>query len=50
MVKDKNIAMACWEIKWKNFITLISKSIGIELVNKGHNLDIKIFLKNKLKV
>jgi len=36
MVKDKNIAWHAGKSKWKNFINLNKFSIGIELVNKGH--------------
>ena len=36
MVEDKNIAWHAGESKWKNFKNLNNKSIGIELVNRGH--------------
>ena len=36
MVKDKNIAWHAGKSKWKKFKNLNNKSIGIELVNKGH--------------
>ena len=36
MVKDKNIAWHAGKSKWKNFVNLNKNSLGIELVNKGH--------------
>ena len=36
MVKDKNIAWHAGKSKWKRFINLNKYSLGIELVNKGH--------------
>ena len=36
LVKDLNIAWHAGKSKWKKFKNLNSKSIGIELVNKGH--------------
>ena len=41
-MKDKKVAWHAGKSKWKNFKNLNDKSIGIELVNKGHNLDMKI--------
>tara|TARA_B100001057_G_C22801088_1_gene931536 strand:- start:114 stop:836 length:723 start_codon:yes stop_codon:yes gene_type:complete len=38
LVKDLNIAWHAGKSKWKKFKNLNSKSIGIELVNKGHEL------------
>ena len=37
MVKDLNIAWHAGKSKWKNFSNLNSNSIGIELVNNGHD-------------
>ena len=36
MVKDKNIAWHAGKSKWKRYINLNKCSLGIELVNKGH--------------
>ena len=36
MVKDLNIAWHAGKSKWKKFSNLNDSSIGIELVNKGH--------------
>ena len=36
MVDEKNIAWHAGKSKWKNCINLNNRSIGIELVNKGH--------------
>ena len=36
MVKDLNIAWHAGKSKWKEFSNLNNNSIGIELVNKGH--------------
>ena len=36
MVKDLNIAWHAGKSKWKKFSNLNDNSIGIELVNKGH--------------
>ena len=36
MVEDKNIAWHAGKSKWKNYKNLNNKSIGIELVNRGH--------------
>ncbi|MDC0525080.1 N-acetylmuramoyl-L-alanine amidase [Pelagibacteraceae bacterium] len=59
MINDNNIAWHAGKSKWKNFKNLNENSIGIELVNKGHefgyqkftNLQIKslIYLCKKLK-
>ena len=64
LVDDNKIAWHAGKSKWKNFTNLNKNSIGIELVNKGHefgyeffpNLQIKklkalcLFLKKKYKV
>ena len=36
MVKDHKVAWHAGKSKWKNFVNLNYNSIGIELVNKGH--------------
>ena len=38
MVNDIKIAWHAGRSKWKNFVNLNNRSIGIELQNKGHNL------------
>ena len=43
MVKDKNVAWHAGKSKWKNFINLNNNSIGIELVNKGHQFGYQSF-------
>ena len=43
MVEDKNIAWHAGQSKWKNYKNLNNKSIGIELVNKGHEIWISKF-------
>ena len=43
MVKDKNIAWHAGKSKWKKFVNLNKNSIGIELVNKGHQFGYQNF-------
>ena len=43
MVKDKNIAWHAGKSKWKEFENLNLNSIGIELVNKGHQYGYQSF-------
>ena len=38
LVKDKDIAWHAGKSKWNNDVNLNSKSIGIELVNKGNEI------------
>ena len=45
MVKDKNIAWHAGKSKWKKINNLNNKSIGIELVNKGHQFGYQNFTK-----
>ena len=45
MVSDKKIAWHAGESKWKKFKNLNKSSIGIELVNKGHNFGYQNFTK-----
>ena len=43
MVKDKKVAWHAGKSKWKNFINLNKSSIGIELINKGHQYGYQSF-------
>ncbi len=43
MVKDQNIAWHAGKSKWKKFKNLNKYSIGIELVNKGHQFGYQNF-------
>ena len=43
MVKDTNIAWHAGKSKWKNFVNLNKNSLGIELVNRGHQYDYQNF-------
>ena len=36
MVKDKNVAWHAGRSKWKKYVNLNNVSLGIELVNRGH--------------
>ena len=49
MVKDKNIAWHAGKSKWKKFTNLNNRSIGIELVNKGHRFGYQNFTKMQIK-
>ena len=49
MVKDNKIAWHAGKSKWKNFTNLNKSSIGIELVNKGHQYGYQSFSNNQLK-
>ena len=48
MVDDKNIAWHAGKSKWKNFVNLNNQSIGIELVNKGHQFGYENFSKKQI--
>jgi len=48
MVDDKYIAWHAGKSKWKNFINLNNRSIGIELVNKGHQFGYENFSKKQI--
>ena len=60
LVKDKNVAWHAGKSRWENDVNLNSKSIGIELVNKGNEsypsnqlktlLHLLKFLKKKYKI
>tara|TARA_B100001564_G_C20650663_1_gene676658 strand:- start:173 stop:874 length:702 start_codon:yes stop_codon:yes gene_type:complete len=49
MVLDKNIAWHAGKSKWKKFVNLNKNSIGIELVNKGHNFGYQKFSGKQIK-
>ena len=48
MVNEKNTAWHAGKSKWKNFINLNDQSIGIELVNKGHQFGYENFPKKQI--
>jgi N-acetylmuramoyl-L-alanine amidase len=48
MVDEKKIAWHAGKSKWKNFINLNKQSIGIELVNKGHQFGYENFSKKQI--
>ena len=48
MVKDNRVAWHAGKSKWKNFKNLNENSIGIELVNKGHELGYQNFSNNQI--
>jgi N-acetylmuramoyl-L-alanine amidase len=48
MVDDKNTAWHAGRSKWKNFTNLNRHSIGIELVNKGHQFGYENFSKKQI--
>ena len=48
MVKDENVAWHAGKSKWKNFVDLNNNSIGIELVNKGHQFGYQVFSKKQI--
>ena len=48
MVNEKRIARHAGKSKWKNFINLNDQSIGIELVNKGHQFRYENFSKKQI--
>ena len=49
MVRERNVAWHAGRSKWKNFHNLNSKSIGIELVNKGHRLGYQNYSNAQIK-
>jgi N-acetylmuramoyl-L-alanine amidase len=49
MVRDKFIAWHAGKSMWKKFINLNNHSIGIELVNKGHEFGYQNFSKKQIK-
>ena len=48
MVDDQNTAWHAGKSKWKNFINLNDQSIGIELVNQGHQFGYETFSKKQI--
>tara|TARA_B100000795_G_C22699080_1_gene398859 strand:- start:61 stop:699 length:639 start_codon:yes stop_codon:yes gene_type:complete len=48
MVDVTNIAWHAGRSKWKNFVNLNHQSIGIELVNKGHQFGYENFSKKQI--
>jgi N-acetylmuramoyl-L-alanine amidase len=48
MVDEKKIAWHAGKSKWKNFKNLNNQSIGIELVNKGHQFRYESFSKKQI--
>ena len=48
MVMDNKVAWHAGKSKWKNFINLNKNSIGIELVNKGHEFGYENFSKDQI--
>tara|TARA_B100001057_G_C22776166_1_gene921645 strand:- start:124 stop:828 length:705 start_codon:yes stop_codon:yes gene_type:complete len=49
MVNDKNIAWHAGKSRWKQNVNLNSSSIGIELVNKGHQFGYEKFSKKQIQ-
>jgi len=49
LVKDKNIAWHAGKSKWKKITDLNKNSIGIELVNKGHEFGYQNFSPKQIK-
>jgi len=49
MVEDKYVAWHAGKSKWKNCINLNNKSLGIELVNKGHQYGYQNFTSRQIK-
>ena len=49
MVKDRDIAWHAGKSKWKKFTNLNKYSIGIELVNKGHQFGYENFETKQIK-
>ena len=48
MVKENKVAWHAGKSKWRNFNNLNDSSIGIELVNKGHEFGYQNFSKNQI--
>ena len=49
MVEDKKIAWHAGKSKWKRFINLNKCSLGIELVNKGHEFGYQNFSQKQIR-
>ena len=49
MVEERKVAWHAGKSRWKNFINLNNRSIGIELVNRGHRFGYENFSKKQIK-
>ena len=49
MIEDNKVAWHAGKSRWKNFKNLNKSSIGIELVNKGHNFGYQKFPSSQIK-
>ena len=49
MVKDENLAWHAGKSRWKNYKNLNNRSLGIELINKGHRFGYENFSNNQIK-
>ena len=49
MVDDINIAWHAGKSRWKNFVNLNKNSLGIELINKGHQFGYQAFSDQQIK-
>tara|TARA_B100001939_G_scaffold328715_1_gene324292 strand:- start:37 stop:744 length:708 start_codon:yes stop_codon:yes gene_type:complete len=49
MVEDRYIAWHAGKSRWKNFINLNKNSLGIELINKGHQFGYQAFSTQQIK-
>ena len=49
MVDDEYIAWHAGKSRWKNFVNLNKSSLGIELVNKGHQFGYQNFTNQQIK-
>jgi len=48
MIKDKHIAWHAGKSRWKKLINLNNNSLGIELVNKGHQFGYQNFSQKQI--
>ena len=49
MVDDTYIAWHAGKSRWKNFVNLNKNSLGIELINKGHQFGYQAFSNQQIK-
>ena len=49
MVNEKNIAWHAGKSRWKNYVNLNKNSLGIELVNKGHEFGYQSFTNQQIQ-
>ena len=49
MVDDTHIAWHAGKSRWKNFVNLNKNSLGIELINKGHQFGYQAFSNQQIK-